>query len=196
MKVDPINPRFTYGDYVQWTGDDRWELIDGVAFSMTPAPRRLHQELLGGLFFQVHGFLRGHRCRVFVAPFDVRLPDGDEPDDHIRTVVEPDLTVVCDPKKLDDAGCRGAPDWIVEIGSPRTSARDQLEKRDLYERHGVGEYWAVDPKERRLLVFRLDPEVRRRVKPLALSAEGTTPVATLPGLAIDWREAFGEPPPR
>lgn len=193
MQTDPINPRFSYGDYVQWTGDDRWELIDGVAFSMTPAPRRIHQELLGALYFQVHAFLRRHRCRVFVAPFDVRLPDSDEPDEDVRTVVQPDLTVVCDPSKLDDAGCRGAPDWVVEISSPRTSARDQLEKRDLYERHGVREYWTVDPKERRLLVFRLDPAARSYSQPQSLSAEGTTPVATLPGLVIDWHEAFGEP---
>ncbi|HVS15543.1 MAG TPA: Uma2 family endonuclease [Thermoanaerobaculia bacterium] len=192
MKTDPINPRFTYGDYVQWTGDDRWELIDGVAFSMTPSPRRIHQELLGNLYLQIATFLRGHRCRVYLAPFDVRLPDADEPDADVRTVVQPDLSVVCDTSKLDDAGCRGAPDWIIEISSPRTSARDQLEKRDLYERHGVGEYWTVDPKERRFLVFRLDPATRRYGTPLAAAAEGKTPVVTLPGLAIDWQEAFGD----
>jgi Uma2 family endonuclease len=196
MQTDPINPRYTYGDYLQWSGDDRWELIDGVAFSMTPAPREVHQRLLGGLLYQIHGFLRGNRCRVYAAPFDVRLPEGDEPDQDIRTVVQPDLTVVCDSRKLDDAGCRGAPDWIVEIVSKRTSPRDRFEKRDLYERHGVREYWVVHPTERSLLVFVLDPATRRYGEPVASPAEGSTAVAMLPGLAIDWRDAFGEPPAR
>lgn len=139
-------PRFTYEDYCQWQGDERWELIDGEAFLMSPAPRLRHQRILGELHRQMANFLLGKSCQVFVAPVDVRLPKWPgEPDAKVDTVVQPDLVVVCDPGKLDDAGVRGAPDLVIEILSPATASRDQVSKRDLYLRHGVREYWLVDP---------------------------------------------------
>ncbi|WP_365305251.1 Uma2 family endonuclease [uncultured Thiodictyon sp.] len=131
--------RFTYGDYRRWPDDERWELIDGEAYNMCPAPTRIHQELVLEIAAQVHAFLRGGPCKVYVAPFDVRLPKADEADERVDTVVQPDIAVICDPGKLDDAGCRGAPDWIVEVLSPCTAAKDQREKRDAYERVGVRE---------------------------------------------------------
>lgn len=183
-------PRFTYGDYRQWHGDDRWELIDGVAFDMSPAPSRVHQDVVGGVFRQLADALDDGPCRVYVAPFDVRLPEGDEADDEIMTVVQPDVSVICDPEKLDRAGCRGGPDFILEVGSPRTSARDRHQKRDLYERHGVREYWIVDPDSRSLVIHRLDPSSGQFAAAADGGARGKTDIGVLPGVTIHWGRVF------
>ena len=147
--------RFTYGDYLTWDDDERWELIDGVPYNMTPAPRVAHQRILGEMYLQFGNWLKGKLCQVFIAPFDVRLPEAEEPDDLVETVVQPDLLVICDKKKLDDAGCRGAPDLIVEILSPGTAGKDLKEKFSRYERAGVREYWIVDPLGKTVQVYRL-----------------------------------------
>jgi len=107
--------RHTYGDYCRWPEDVRYELIDGQAYAMSPGPNRRHQEVVGALFRQVADALEGSPCRTYVAPFYVRLPRGHEADDDIDTVVQPDIMVVCDRTKLDDRGCRGAPDWVIEV---------------------------------------------------------------------------------
>lgn len=180
-------PRFTYGDYVQWEGDERWELVYGVPFLMSPAPGTRHQLVVTELARQVGNHLAGGPCRVFVAPFDVRLADGDEEDAAIRNVVQPDLSVVCDPAKLDEASCRGAPDWIVEVVSPRTAARDRLEKRHLYERHGVEEYWIVDPEKATVVVYRRDLASGRFASPEAFDTPVATGCVTLPRLVSDRR---------
>jgi Uma2 family endonuclease len=149
----------TYGEYLTWPAERRYELIDGLAYAMSPAPARQHQQLVGELFAQIHGRLRGHRCQVYVAPFDVRLPRGDEADAAIDTVVQPDIAVFCDRSRLDDRGARGAPDWVIEVLSPATASHDQLLKRDLYERHGVTEYWLVHPVDGLVTVYRLQDGV-------------------------------------
>ena len=123
--------RFTYGDYVTWDDDERWELIDGVPYNMSPAPRVRHQAISRELLAEFVLYLRGKSCQVFAAPFDVRLPESDERDDLVETVVQPDLSVICDRGKLDDAGCRGAPDLIVEILSPGTAHKDLKVKFDF-----------------------------------------------------------------
>lgn len=148
--------RYTYGDYRTWADDTRWELVDGYAYAMAPAPTRVHQIVVGEFFRQIANQLQGHRCRPFIAPFDVRLPRNDESDDAIDTVVQPDIVVVCDPAKLDDRGCRGAPDWVIEVLSPSTADHDHRVKRALYERVGVLEYWLVHPTDRTVHVYRLD----------------------------------------
>jgi Uma2 family endonuclease len=179
--------RFTYGDYRGWPDDERWELIDGEAYDMSPAPTRAHQGLVLEIAAQAHAFLRDGPCQVYVAPFDVRLPRTDESDDRVDTVVQPDIATICDPAKLDDAGCRGAPDWIVEVLSPRTAAKDQRQKRDAYERAGVREYWLVHPTDRTLMIYRLADGAygRPEVQPLA----GETAVAAIDGLRIVWPTA-------
>lgn len=178
---------FTYGDYSRWPEGERWELIDGEAYNMCPAPTRTHQKLVLEIAAQVHAFLREGTCEVYVAPFDVRLPKADEADEQVDTVVQPDIAVICDPGKLDDAGCRGDPDWIVEVLSPRTAARDQREKRDAYERAGVQEYWLVHPTDRTLMVYRLVDGAYGRPEVQALVGE--TPVAAITGLSITWSAA-------
>lgn len=104
----PAGPHFTYGDYRRWQGDERWELIDGEAHAMSPAPSRLHQQVLTRLAAQIVTALEDGPCEVYVAPFDVRLPRGEEPDEEIDTVVQPDVSVICDPEKLDGRLPRGS----------------------------------------------------------------------------------------
>jgi len=151
-----LTDHFTYGLYLTWDDDQRWELIDGEAHCMSPAPSLTHQRIsmnLSGIFST---YLKDKPCRAFAAPFDVRLPDyPEQADDEIETVVQPDLVVICDHSKLDEKGCRGAPDLVVEILSPGTAHRDLRKKFEIYERHGVREYWLVQPTDRTVMVFRL-----------------------------------------
>jgi Uma2 family endonuclease len=145
---------YRYGDYRQWPEDERWELIGGVAWNMSPAPSMAHQALVTELLHALRAFLGKAGCRVFAAPFDVLLPDRDgQQADDVRNVVQPDVAVVCDPSRLRAYGCFGAPDLVVEILSPYTSRRDMVEKLRLYERHGVVEYWVIDPGNRYIHVY-------------------------------------------
>ena len=181
--------RFTYGDYLKWPEGERWELIDGVAYDMTPAPGMQHQVISSRLHGQIFEFLKGQSCIVFSAPFDVRLPEANESDDEIVTVVQPDLLVVCDKQKIDDRGCRGAPDFIIEIISPSTAAKDQIQKVALYERHGVKEYWLVHPVDQLVTVRLLDENGKYGI-PLIRAGKECLAVATLPGLEIDLDAVF------
>jgi len=150
---------FTYGDYSLWPESERWELIDGVAFDMSPAPSRHHQSILTEILGQIYNLLSVAPCEVYCAPFDVRLPDYlEQKDSEILTVVQPDLVVVCDKEKLDDKGCMGAPDLVVEILSPSTMSKDLHQKFSLYERHGVKEYWVISPGDKVLFRYKLSKD--------------------------------------
>lgn len=151
---------FTYRHYRTWPDTERWELIEGQAWSMSPAPIRDHQSLVLSLASAMRSFLKGKVCQVFISPFDVLFPESDEPDDEVATVVQPDIVVFCDKSKLTRAGARGAPDLVVEILSSSTSKKDLNEKFNLYEKHGVCEYWVVDPAARSVWVYRLRAEGR------------------------------------
>jgi Uma2 family endonuclease len=183
--------RFTYGDYVTWDDDERWELIDGVPYNMSPAPRVRHQAISRELVAEFVLYLRGKSCQVFAAPFDVRLPESDERDDLVETVVQPDLSVICDRGKLDEAGCRGAPDLIVEILSPGTAHKDLKVKFDRYERAGVREYWIVDPTGATVQIFILGPEGKYG-RPTAFGAGDRITVGILPAMEIDLATVFAE----
>lgn len=186
---------YTYGDYLAWDDEERWELIEGVPYNMTPAPSRFHQEILVNLSWIFRSFLEDKPCRVYFAPFDVRLPEKYERDEDVTTVVQPDLVVVCDLKKLDDRGCRGAPDLIIEVLSPSTAARDHIQKLALYEKHGVREYWLVHPVDRIATVYYLLEETGRYGKPRVFATDDTVEVAVLPGLAIVLGRVFGDRKP-
>ena len=177
----------TYADYCAWSEDVRYELIEGHAYAMAPAPSIPHQELLLALARQIADCLEGSDCRPFVAPVDVRLPRRDEADDNIDTVVQPDLLVVCDPAKIDQRGIRGAPDWIIEIISPTTAGHDQIVKRALYEHHGVREYWLVHPTDRVLTIYRL--VTGKYVIPEMQELTGTTRCDAIPAVTIEWQKA-------
>jgi Uma2 family endonuclease len=149
---------YTYIDYLTWE-DGRWELIDGEVWDMTPAPSRLHQEISINLSSWLHDFFKERNCSVYAAPFDVRLPDNDNAEDYaVTTVVQPDISVICDQSRLDDRGCVGAPDLIIEILSPSTAAKDLKIKRALYEEHGVKEYWLIHPTDQVVMSYSLKEE--------------------------------------
>ncbi len=150
--------RFTYADYLTWNDDERWELIDGKAYNMSPTPLRIHQEISMDLSRQFAVQLLKKKCRVYAAPFEVRLPIVDESENNISNVVQPDISVICDEKKLDEKGCIGAPDLIIEILSPSTRRLDRIQKRNLYEIAGVKEYWMVDPKDQLVEVFIMEQD--------------------------------------
>lgn len=175
-----------YGDYLAWPEDLRYELIDGTAYAMSPAPDLAHQDVAGEIYRQAANLLRGKPCRAFIAPVDVRLPKQNEADERIDTVVQPDVLVVCDSSKLDRRGVRGAPDWIVEVLSPSTAGHDQIKKRALYERHGVKEYWLIHPMDRVLTIYLLnDGEYG---KPELYELKGENQVSVLPEIVIQWDE--------
>ncbi len=183
--------KFTYRDYLGWPDGERWELIHGHAYNMTPAPSRRHQELSVELLRQFANFLLDKPCKVFGAPFDVRLPDKDEADADIQTVVQPDILIVCDESKLDDRGCKGSPDLVVEIMSPATARKDLKEKFRLYEEKGVREYWVVEPSAKTVMVFRRSEEgVFGR--PEVYSEEDMLTVGIFDGLAVDLGRVFKE----
>ncbi len=156
MAMPAENKRYTFADVLTWDESDRIEIINGEAFMMAP-PSRVHQEISGELFGQLRDYLKGKKCKVYHAPFGVRLfeEDGDCPED-VDTMVEPDISVVCDPGKLDDSGCKGAPDLIIEILSRSTQRHDRLTKFNLYQRAGVREYWIVDPDSKSVQTFTLE----------------------------------------
>ncbi|HEV2271907.1 MAG TPA: Uma2 family endonuclease [Steroidobacteraceae bacterium] len=175
----------TYGDYLTWPDGERHELIDGIAYIREPpAPSRFHQELAGELYLQVRLALEGTSCRAYVAPFDVRLPKDGEADHQIDTVVQPDVLIVCDRKKLDERGMRGAPDWVAEILSPRTASHDRIVKLPVYERAGIREVWLIHPTDRILTIYRL--EDGRYGRPVVLALQGSTAISAIPGVSIDW----------
>lgn len=174
----------TYADYLGWPEDARYELIDGVAYLMAPAPTLNHQDIAGEIYFQLRRSLAGKSCRTFIAPVDVRLPKAAEADEQIDTVVQPDVLVVCDPAKLNRRGIRGAPDFVLEVLSPATASHDHVLKRRVYERAGVKEYWLVHPADRIVTIYRLlNGEYG---KPEIQELKGLTPIETLPALAIAW----------
>ncbi len=185
---------YTYGDYLTWSDDVRYELIDGVAYLMAPAPTLEHQDIAGEIYYQLRQQLEGKPCRPYIAPVDVRLPKGNEADETIDTVVQPDVIVVCDQGKLDRRGVRGAPDFVAEVLSPSTAFHDHKRKREVYERAGVKEYWLVDPLERTIHIYRLDDNGRYG-KPDVREMKGETPVGVLPEVVIRWDALVERLPP-
>jgi Uma2 family endonuclease len=186
--------RFTYRNYRTWPDSERWELIEGQAWSMSPAPKRRHQEVSASLFTDIYSYLKGKPCKAFAAPFDVLLPASDEADDEVDSVVQPDILVFCDKSKLTERGARGAPDLVIEILSPWTSKKDQHEKYQLYERRGVREYWVVDPAAWSIWSYRRtdsgafdEGELRDRLGDFSPLAS-----RVIEGLIIDPVELFSE----
>lgn len=142
---------YTYSDYEKWDDGNRWELIDGVPYMMSPAPSPRHQEISTNLVILLGIYLKGKTCKVYAAPFDVRL----NADSGYDTVVQPDISVICDPGKIDECGCKGAPDMVVEILSPATRKHDTSVKLKKYLEAGVREYWIVDQEDRTVFVYAL-----------------------------------------
>jgi Uma2 family endonuclease len=191
-QLDP-NGSYTYADYLGWKFQESVELIRGKLMRPMAGPSAWHQELSVRFEYPILTFLRQSQCKMYHAPFDVRLTrDTGNGDAQIRTVVQPDIFVVCDKSKIDARGCLGAPDWIIEILSPGNSAHDTKIKFDLYEENGVREYWIVVPGLQTVQTYLLDDAGRYQLA-TEYAEPGPMSVATLPGLAIEWSEIFAEP---
>lgn len=186
----PQENRCTLADALAWEGQERMELISGSPVMMAP-PSRVHQKISIALARQLSNYLDGKRCEVYAAPFAVRLfeENRDRPMDA-DTMVAPDITVVCDPAKLDDIGCRGAPDLVMESLSPSTQRHDRLTKFNLYQQAGVREYWIVDPVSRSVQVFLLE-DGRYSAKDFGTAWE-TVRVNVLEDCVIDLTQVFAE----
>jgi Uma2 family endonuclease len=180
---------YTYADYLKWTFEERLELLKGKLFRMSPAPNRVHQKLSGEIFRELSNYLIGKSCEVYAAPFDVRLPRKSKDDKDILTVVQPDVCVICDPSKLDDRGCIGAPDIVVEILSPGNNQKDLKNKYEIYEESGVKEYWIISPQNETFLKYTLAEDSRFQTSHLmTIGDKVTTPI--LPGFVLDLTELF------
>ena len=181
----------TYADYLIWSATYGDELINGAAYVREPpGPSPSHQVTVGELYRQIANALEDKPCRVFAAPFDIRLPKSTEADDQIDTVVQPDVFIVCDLQKIDARGMRGAPDWLAEVLSPGTARHDRRVKLPVYERAGVREVWLIDPIGRTLTLYRL--EAGHYGRAIRLELRGQTPLTAVPGVTIDWDKVLAK----
>ena len=178
-----LTKEYTFSDYLQWQFSERVELLKGFIKQMSPAPSRRHQTVsrnLSGIFYNI---LYKKTCNFFSAPFDVRLPIASAKRE--TTVVQPDLCIICDESKLDDYGCNGAPDLIVEIVSPNNSKYDVDTKFRLYQEAGVMEYWIVQTEMKTVLVYRLQDGVYVGSKPFAEGEIIESPLFPEMKIAVD-----------
>ncbi|MBD3268102.1 Uma2 family endonuclease [bacterium] len=182
MPVSAGKNRFTYNDYMTWAESERWELINGKAYNMTPAPNLEHQNMGGSIYRKIADFLEGKECEVYIAPVDVVLSDSD--------IVQPDVVIVCDPNKLTKKNFQGAPDVVFEILSPNTAIKDRAEKRDLYERYGVKEYCLVEPKGRFVEKYVL-AKSGTFAKSQIFGEKDRRALQSLPGFTLDIQALFG-----
>ena len=180
---------FTYKDYLTWNDNERWELINGMVYNMAPAPSVNHQRISRQLLLQIGIFLSDKPCEVFSAPLDVILPATDEEDEDSKNVVQPDIVVICDSSKLDEKGCKGAPDLIIEIVSPSSASMDNIKKMELYEKNGVKEYWIVHPIYKIVTIYKIT-ENGLYGKPEIYSEEDKIEVELLKGLSVDLSLVF------
>lgn len=187
--ADPVRKtdhRYTYHEYASWPEEERWELIEGVAWSMCAAPSPSHQRVLADLNEVFRAAAKQTGCEVFFAPLDVFLFTHEEEDtDDAETVVQPDLIVVCDDSRVDRRGYLGAPAIVIEILSPYTLTKDITVKRDLYERAGVAEYWVVDAGNQSVMIYAADEDHRYPSEPWIVANAGVARSAVLPDAAVE-----------
>jgi Uma2 family endonuclease len=182
---------FSYADFLKWPEEERWELIDGIAYNMSPAQSRAHQEIIRELVVHIGLYLKGKPCRLFSAPFDVRLDDSEEvTSEQIRTVVQPDIVIVCDEKKLDERGCKGAPDLVIEVISKESASRDMKQKLSLYEKYGIKEYWIISPFEQIIWIYNYDQNIGMYGRPVIYSEDDTIASAILETLKMSVSDVF------
>ncbi len=191
-KINKINSSYTYADYIKWPVNERWEIIDGAAYDMTPAPKTVHQNVAGNLFTIFNVFLKGKSCKAFIAPYDIIFAENGESELESRNVVQPDISVICDKNKIKENGCVGAPDLIVEILSPATASKDIKLKFELYEQHGVKEYWIIHPTEKYLMVFKLDPHTKKYGRPDIYLQKAKVKSVVIKGLSVKLDDIFEE----
>lgn len=179
--AEKLRQSFTVADYLAWPEGERWELIEGVPYLMSPAPSIKHQSIVGRIFSRLEQSLRDKPCKPFVAPVDVILSEQD--------VVQPDVLVVCNPEKIAEKAIQGAPDLIFEVLSPGTALKDMREKKALYERAGVREYVVIDPLENYVQRFVLNDELRFGVADI-FGIDEALSLNSLPELTLQLAEVF------
>ncbi|MFT8321991.1 MAG: Uma2 family endonuclease [Bacillus sp. (in: firmicutes)] len=182
----PYSKKVTYAEYLTWPDEQRYEIIDGIPF-LQAAPSRQHQAIVTKLTGELYTFLKGKTCEVYTSPFDVRLSAAEDEAEY--QVVQPDISVVCDERKLDNKGCKGAPDLVVEVLSPSTWKRDRIEKLNQYERHEVREYLLIYPNEKVLEQYVLG-ENNRYHTPFIFNEESIFTSSLLPEFTIKLHEIF------
>ncbi len=189
-----MSASYSYADYLTWQFEETVELIKGKISLMSPAPNVNHQRLSMCLSGQLFSYFRHKSCQVFAAPFDVRLYDRRKSilaNQEIFTVVQPDICVICDPDKLDEQGCNGAPDWIIEIVSKSSSKKDAQIKHALYAESGVTEYWLVFPYETIVQQFVLNDEGQYQLR-CSFAGDDMATSHLFPDLSIDLSELFSD----
>jgi len=179
---------YSYADYLTWTMEEMVEVIKGKVFKMSPAPKRNHQTVSWKLSGVLYNYLKNKECQAFSAPFDVRLPVKSKRNEDIFTVVQPDICVICDIDKLDDAGCIGAPDLVIEILSKGNNKKELKNKYEVYEESGVKEYWIIHPDEQTLLIYTLVNNAFQPSRLFTIGDEITTPI--LPGFVLNLEDVF------
>ncbi len=180
---------YSYAHYLNWLFDDRLELIKGKIHKMSPAPSRLHQKVSMNIAIAFANFLKGKPCDVYSAPFDVRFAKKSKADKDIYTVLQPDLCVICDKSKLDDRGCLGAPELVVEILSPGNNKKELLSKYKVYEEFSVKEYWVVSPSEQTVLIYTLG-EMDRYYPSKLFTLSEEVGSSVLPGFVLKLDDIF------
>lgn len=181
MPLPQTQKRYTYQDYLTWPDEERWEIIDGVAYDMSPAPSTMHQRISMQIATLVNIALRGKSCTPFAAPTDVYFSEED--------VVQPDVFVVCDRNKIEKNKINGAPDLIFEILSPGTSRKDRWEKKELYERNGVREYILVVAESQYVEQYILQSD-RKFDSGKALRKDEKLVLSSFDNLEMDLKEIF------
>ena len=175
--------RFTWSDYRGWPDDERWEIVGGNAYDMTPAPLTRHQLIVSELHFQLASFFKGHSCKALVAPLDVKFSEED--------IVQPDVLVVCNPKQVKSTHIEGPPALTVEVLSEASQFHDRVRKLRLYARFGVREYWIVTPYPHLIEVFNLDGKAYKLRAGYTRGDKLVSP--SFPGLTLDLERVFEFP---
>ncbi|OAI08437.1 Uma2 family endonuclease [Methylomonas methanica] len=190
-----INGTYSYADYLTWQLQESVELIKGKIMAMSPSPSVKHQTVITNLGGRLYQHFHKKPCKLFFAPFDVKLYDSRKSklsDRDVFSVIQPDLCVICDKNKLTEQGCDGSPDWIIEVLSPGNSKRELRLKFDLYQENGVTEYWAVHPYEQAVYQFVLDQSTEKyQLHAMHPGDEIATPYL-FPDLQIDLNDVFAE----
>ena len=185
-----IQEVYSYKDYLTWPEEERWEIIEGIPYDMSPSPSDIHQEILWKLSGELYIFLKNKKCKAYPAPFDVMLPVNKLDDERKRyNIVQPDIIIVCDKDKISSKGCKGAPDIVIEILSPSTASKDFIKKRRLYEKNKIKQYWIVSPEEKAVLLFKLN-ENENYGEPEEYKREDKYEVEGFEGLEIDLNKIF------
>ena len=190
MPLPQKDRKYTYTDYLTWPKNENWEIIDGIPY-MQAAPSWEHQRIVAQIGRQFLNYFQGKPCEAYLAPFDVRLPDGNEADEDTESIVQPDISVICDKSKLKGTGYFGVPTLVVEILSPSTAAFDKKIKMKRYIRASVKEVWIIDPSNKILDVFKLISDGKYE-QPETYTIGDKIEVDIFPDLTIDLTDVFPE----